>query len=390
MRLFVPARAAVHIAALLILAGCTTTAARTRLGELARSHELLQVLAEYNGNVKAPAWAAAVVKDGKVVAIAGIGVRDVQAGTPLDVDSDLFHWGSVTKSVTATMISGLVQEGTLSWRATLSELLPDVPMREEYRRVTLVSLLDHRADLPPYTRLGPDEARRFSRYTGTIFEKRDTFMREVLQEAPPERGDTGLVYSNAGPAIAAHVAEVVTGQSWEELVKKHVFEPIRMNSAGFGLPASAGPEQTRGHGGGDADSLTVMGEGPMPASPMMDPAGNIRSTVHDMALYARAHLLGLRGRQGPLDSLAVQDLHTEAEDGRTMGRDAEGYAMGWGLRREGDQVVHWHNGGAGQFFAEVDIYPDDDLAIVITTNAGFPGRGAVDLVRRIRTLYVGD
>jgi CubicO group peptidase (beta-lactamase class C family) len=388
MRLPISARTALGFAAL-ILAGCTSPAA-PRLGELSRSYELLQVLAAYNQDVRAPAWAAAVVRDGKVVAVAGIGVRNADTGTRLDVDTAMFHWGSVTKSVTATMISALVMEGTLSWRATLPELLPDVPMREEYRGVTLASLLDHRADLPPYTRLGPDEARRFAGYTGTHFDKRAAFLHEVLQELPPARSDA-LVYSNAGPAIAAHVAEVITGKSWEELVRAYVFEPLRMRSAGFGLPADAAPDQTRGHGGADADSLVVMDDAPLPASPMMDPAGNIRSTVYDLALYARAHLLGLRNEQGPLYALAVQDLHADPGDGRTMGRDSDGYAMGWGLRREGNQeVVHWHNGSAGQFFAEVDIYPQDDLAIVIMSNAAFPGLGAPELIRRIRNLYVGQ
>jgi hypothetical protein len=36
----------------------------------------------------------------------------------------------------------------------------------------------------------------------------------------------------------------------------------------------------------------------------------------------------------------------------------------------------------------VDLFPDDDLAIVVMCNAGFPGRAAPELVRRIRSLYV--
>jgi CubicO group peptidase (beta-lactamase class C family) len=338
MRLLNHARVVPGFAALLVLAACAATVPQPRLGELARSHELLQVLAGYSPDVNGPAWAAAVVKGDKVVAVAGIGLHDVQTGTSLVVDRDLFHWGSVTESVTATMISGLIQDGTLSWRATLAELLPDAQMREEYRGFTLASLLDPPAKLPPYTNFETGEPRRFSRYTGTSFDKRDAFVREVLQQAPPLRSDTGLAYPHAGPAIAAHLAEVAAGQSWEELVKKHVFDPVGMSSADFGFPENQ----------------------------ILDPAGNIRSTVHDMALYARAHLLGLRGRQGPLNSLGVRDVHA------------------------GDQVVHWNNGSAGQSFAEIDIYPDDDLAIVIMTNAELPGSGTEDLVRRIRRLYVGD
>jgi CubicO group peptidase (beta-lactamase class C family) len=380
-------RAFCLFAMLAIATGCTTTAEDPRQRDAARSRELGQLLSTYNESVRAPAWAAAVVKDGKVIAVAGTGVRSKESGAPLDVDTALFHWGSISKSVTATMLAGLVEDGALSWNSTLASVFPAMPMREEYRDVTIAQLMNHRADLPPYTRLGPAEARRFAAYTGTAVGKRDAFVREVLQEAPPARSGTGLVYSNAGPAVAAHAAEMVSGLSWEDLVRKYVFQRIGMDSAGFGLPASVNLEQTRGHAGPDADNLAVMGGGPTPASPMIDPAGNIHSTVQDLALYARAHLLGLEDRRGPLDARSVHILHAPPDDGRTMGPEANGYAMGWGLRREGDQLVHWHNGSAGQFFAQVDLYPGEDLAIVVMTNAGFPGRDVPDLIRRIRSLY---
>jgi hypothetical protein len=91
---------------------------------------------------------------------------------------------------------------------------------------------------------------------------------------------------------------------------------------------------------------------------------------------------------GPLAPQLVRALHEPPNDGRTLGPDGNSYAMGWGLRNQDGQVVHWHNGSAGQFFAQVDLYPDDDLAIVVMCNAGFPGRGAAELFRRIRALYV--
>jgi CubicO group peptidase (beta-lactamase class C family) len=354
----------------------------------ARSRQLEETLARYNESVHAPAWAAAVVKDGRIIAVAGIGVRNQQTGAPLDVDSARLHWGSISKSVTATMLAGLVKDGVLSWNTTLSEVFKGMPMREEYRRVTLVELMNHRADLPAYTQLGPAQAQQFRGYTGTAMERRDAFVRDVLQEPPPARASDALVYSNAGPAVAAHAAEVATGRSWEDLVRTQVFDRIGMKSAGFGLPAAVEETQTRGHAGPNATSLNVMGANPTPGSPLLDAAGNIHSTVFDLALYARAHLLGLQGKPGPLDVASVRALHTPPSDGRTLGPAGEGYAMGWGLRRENGQLVHWHNGSAGQFFAQVDLFPEAGLAIVVMTNSGFPGRGAPELVRQIRMLYV--
>lgn len=365
-------------------------AAQPATADSARSIELKQTLSAWNEAVRAPAWAAAVVWKGEIVALAGVGVRDITTGVPVDVRTDQFHWGSVTKSVTATMLAGLVEGGLLSWDTPLSKAFTGMPMREEYRNVTLAQLLNHRADLPAYTLLGPAEAQRFQAYVGTPVKKRDQFVREVLQEAAPPRSDTKLVYSNAGLAVAAHAAEIATGKSWEDLVQQYVFDRIGLRSAGFGLPAGLSADQTRGHAGPDGDGLRVMGGAPMPGGPMIAPAGNVRSTVEDLALYARAHLQGLKGRAGPLDQGLVRALHSAPDDGRTLGPENSAYAMGWGLRNEGPHIVHWHNGSAGQFFAQVDIYPDDDLAIVVMCNAGFPGRRAPELVSRIRGLYVKD
>lgn len=389
----IPARSVCYIgiSALLawLVAGCVASRPPLPVSpDVTPSRQLQGILADYDAGVHAPAWAAAVVKDGRIIAVAGTGVRNLQTGAPLEIDTALFHWGSISKSVTATMLAGLVEKRVLSWNATLAAMFPGMPMREEYRNVTLAELMNHRADLPPYTLLGPAQAQQFRGYTGTPVQKRDAFVRDVLQQAPPARDGNTLVYSNAGPAVAAHAAEVATGKSWEELVREQVFERIGMRSAGFGLPAGVDDAQTRGHAGPAADQLTVMGAGPMPGNPLLDAAGNVHSTIADLALYARAHLLGLQGKPGPLDVESVRLLHAPPEDGRTLGPDRNAYALGWGLRREGNALVHWHNGSAGQFFAQVDIYPAEGVAIVVMTNAGFPGRGVPELMRRIRAGFI--
>lgn len=51
---------------------------------------------------------------------------------------------------------------------------------------------------------------------------------------------TRHVYSNAGYAVAAAMAERVTGRSWESLMKKYVFGPLKLRSARFGWPARQG------------------------------------------------------------------------------------------------------------------------------------------------------
>ena len=75
-----------------------------------------------------------------------VGVREAGTERAAKV-SDRFHIGSVTKSMTATMIARLIERGELSWELTLGKALADVEMHPVYREVTLHQLLRHRAGI---------------------------------------------------------------------------------------------------------------------------------------------------------------------------------------------------------------------------------------------------
>ena len=61
----------------------------------------------------APALAAAVVRDGKIVALGASGVRKAGDKTAVTVN-DKFHLGSCTKSMMAVLAALMVEAGHLS------------------------------------------------------------------------------------------------------------------------------------------------------------------------------------------------------------------------------------------------------------------------------------
>jgi CubicO group peptidase (beta-lactamase class C family) len=69
-----------------------------------------------------PALAAAVVKDGEVIASGAVGVRALGTDVPVTVE-DRFHLGSDTKAMTATLAGMMVDEGRLRWDSTIGEVL---------------------------------------------------------------------------------------------------------------------------------------------------------------------------------------------------------------------------------------------------------------------------
>ncbi len=178
---------------------------------------------------------------------------------------------------------------------------------------------------------------------------------------------TEMNYSNAGFAIAGHIAERVAESSWETLMVETVFEPIGMTTAAIGWPATAQhPDRPRGHFN-EAGELRAQGIDEYGLGSFLAPAGDVHCSAQDLAHYGRAHLNGLNGKDGVVSAKTIRRLHTPADDSEPR------YAGGWVIMETpGGEVIHWHNGSAGTFYASLSICPDRDLVIAVLTNSVSP------------------
>src|SRR2546427_1927386 len=96
-----------------------------------------------------PALAVVVVKDGKIFDRAAVGVR--KSGDPaLVTTNDVFHIGSCTKPMTATLTAMLIEAGKLRWDTTIADVSPELKgrMDKQYEAVTVEQLLHHRGGVP--------------------------------------------------------------------------------------------------------------------------------------------------------------------------------------------------------------------------------------------------
>lgn len=318
-----------------------------------------QLLTDIHERTGVPALAAAIVQNGRIVAHATIGVRAFGSPEPVGAD-DCFHLGSVTKSLTATLLGKLVEQRVLRWNTTVGEALPDVEMRDEYRSVTLEQLLHHRGGLPAYTDGPPPGAPDLPPMAGTPRERRAAFVAHVLSFPPVGTPAVSAQYSNVGYALAGHMAEQVTGQSWEQLMQEQIFDSIGMDSAGFGFPS-----EPMGHVGDGPEFRPV----PLDAYPPMAriaPAGNIHCSVADLARYAKLHLDGLGEKDGALRWETIKRLHAVGPEDSEMR-----YACGWFVTNGATaDPIHSHGGTVGASFAEVKLYPARRAGVVFLTSVG--------------------
>lgn len=320
-----------------------------------------------------PGMAAAIVVGNHIVAHGVAGVRKADHPEKITL-ADKFHLGSCTKSMTATMIATLVEEGTLKWDTTIGDVFPEVTMDPQWRSVRLDQLLSNSSGAP--TGLDANGLwGRLWRHSGTPVEQRMALVEGVLASPPAARPGTRYIYSNAGFAIAGAMAETITDTPWEDLMRSRIFTPLGMTSAGFGPPGARGSiDQPRGH---RANGPSVE-PGPNADNPAaIGPAGIVHCSIDDWARYISLHLEGAQSRA----SLLLPETFTLLHSPMKLEGSRSDYARGWvSLKRgwaRGDAPndtgrVLTHNGTNTMWFCVTWIAPEKNFALLIACNKGGP------------------
>jgi CubicO group peptidase (beta-lactamase class C family) len=109
---------------------------------------LAKLVAEQRKESKLVGLAAMVMVDGKVTASAAGGERKRGSKSRIEL-ADRWHLGSITKSITATMIARLVEADKLQWTDTLGKVFADETIHDDWKPVTLHELLTHTSGAPP-------------------------------------------------------------------------------------------------------------------------------------------------------------------------------------------------------------------------------------------------
>jgi CubicO group peptidase (beta-lactamase class C family) len=327
--------------------------------------DLCDLLEKVRRDSGAPGMAAALVRSGKIVEKAVTGVRRIDQPDRIQI-GDRFHIGSVGKIFTGTMIGKLLEDEVLSWDMTIGEILDDIPMKAEYRSVTLKQLLQHHGGVPNWPTTGEFTDGIPTKPKQSPAEARKRVVQQVLTESLVNPGEYS--YSNAGYVVAGYMVERVLKRSWEELMYSLVFEPLELRSTGFGWAATEDlPNQPLGHYGtppklriqeiGEYMIGNIFGD-----MDYVGPAGNLHCSIEDMARFAAFHLRVLNDQDSALKAETVSCFWRE------------------GKTDEGERRYCFFGSG-GTFLAMVAVYPDSDIAIVAATNFGLP---AMPFLKEIR------
>jgi CubicO group peptidase (beta-lactamase class C family) len=318
-----------------------------------------------------PALAGAIVTSKGLSAVGAVGVRKYGTDTPVTIN-DQFHLGSDTKAMTATMLATVVEEGKLSWNTTLEQVFPELApkMDPAYRKVTLEQLLAHRAGFTDESWPQGKTFKDMHELPGTPREQRAAYVAMVLSERPINNPGSAYLYSNRSYAVAGAMAEKVANDSWENLMQKRLFQPLGMQSCGFGAMGTPTDDPKKIDQPWQHKLLLTfhrpIAPGPLADNPaVIGPAGTVHCSIVDWGKFITAHLRGEKGEPGILKPETFKRLHAPLFGGE--------YASGWMVLERpwaGAGPALHHAGSNLQNFAIVWMAPAKDFAVLIMTNQG--------------------
>lgn len=332
--------------------------------------DLSTVLAPVLEKHGAPAIAAAATRDGQIVALGAVGVRDLDSRQPVTL-ADRSMIGSCGKSITRLLIARLIDKKLLRWDSTLNDLLPDVSMRDEYRSVTIGDIIGHRGGLQPYTEIGPKRTPiLFDQHDGSARDRRAAFIAHLLQEPPSAPPKSKFVYSNAGYGLLGHIAERLADKSYEKLIRDEVFTPLNMKSALVGMPrGNPSIPGWSGHLRSPQGFKPVLQE--RPPLPAIAPAGLMSCSIEDFAKLG-AELVRIESGK-PTNFISPDTARKLPE-----------------LRPGGDGEGEIFYGGDGTFTAAFALWPGNGLSVVVQTNAGDSDEICAAAIQAARAVVTSD
>ncbi len=338
-----------------------------------KSKLIRRSLTEIVNDGDAPGMIAAIISSEGVIAIGSAGVRKAGSDILITTD-DIVHLGSCSKAMTAAMLATLVAEGKLSWESKLIDVNFELKesIHSDYHQITLWQLITHRAGIPKNPASWSVHAQK------DIKARRLAILEDNLQ-GPAKYKYGEFHYSNIGYMIAACMAEKVTGTSWESLMKKRLFDPLGMSSAGFGPPNTHNQiDQPWGH----SWEFSLFGNNWQPDQSdnpeALGPAGRVHCNIGDWAKFLSLFLLD----ENPvLDSKYLDKLTTPVGY----------YAGGWGVAEQAEQP--WakgkalsHGGSNGIWYTFVIVAPKIHRIYIVATNSrefGSTARVCNDMISKL-------
>lgn len=310
-----------------------------------------------------PGLSIAIVKDGKVVAMKGYGVRETGKTDKVD-ENTLFIIASNSKLFTGTSIAKLETEQRLSLNDRVSKYIPWFKLYDSNstRLATVRDMLCHR--LGTKTFQGD-----FTFWDSNLAKDSIIWKMRYLKPIGEFRQDYG--YCNSGFLVAGQILTKVTGQSWEKYVEENILTPLGMSNTYMNTAGLAKRNNVAKPHNNLFSNLTVI---PFDNVDNLGPATSMVSNVKDLSKWLMLQLDSgkYEGKQvipwAALQKTRDINILTGSRKSTVYPTHFRGYGLGVFSTDYNGRQVYWHTGGAFGHVTNVCFVPEERLGITILTN----------------------
>jgi CubicO group peptidase (beta-lactamase class C family) len=338
---------------------------------------------------------AVLVRDGRIVQRINVGLAargesgaaSARVAARPVTDSTLFHWGSITKTLTAVAIMQLRDRGLLSLDDRVVTHIPELRrvhdpygMRDS---ITIRMLLSHTAGFQnstwPY-----DNGRPWEPFEPTSW---DQLVAMMPYEQLLFKPGTRYGYSNPAFIYLGRIIEQITGDPWESYIQKNIFSPLRLDRSYF----RATPYYLAAH---RSHNFYIVRDSASAAARVVDngadfdpgvttPNGGWNAPLDDLAAWAAFLTNSPRADAAPYDVVLKRALLEEMwREVQPMGaQTADGIQSWMGLSffvvKKGTATIYGHTGSQAGFRSFIFFNPLTRTAVVAafnTTNSANPSR----------------
>jgi len=312
-----------------------------------------------------PGMAVSVFKDGEVLLSEGYGYKDVESKSPVTSKTQ-FGIASCSKSFTSTIIAMLVDEGILDYDKPIREFIPEFRMYDEAatEQICLRDMLCHRTGLAAHDALWVDTITRADLFHRLRYLKPSAPIRTVTQ------------YNNTIYTLIGHIAEKVTGKTWEELVYERIFKPLGMTNSNCSV------EDMKKSSDFATPYWDYDGEVKRVENWNVDlgaPAAGINSCVEDMAKWVDFHINNGKVNGNRLVSEQnMREMHTSQSTFLAWPWNFKevlpvaSYGMAWFIDQYRGYNLVFHTGEIEGYCSIEAFIPSEKLGVVMLMNLHKP------------------
>lgn len=309
--------------------------------------------------------AASIVSGDEVILERGIGYADWNEHKPVTPET-VFRVASLSKAFAATLAGVLVEEGALRWDLPVTTEMPTFMLADESasERLTVRDILSHRVGLPRNTH-------------DMLLEQSEPYpllvnrLKDVPLTCPVGEcyGYQNIAFSLIGDIIYAR-----TGNFFHRSVEKHLFHPLGMDTATYGLAElqsslSWARPHARTPGGGFRSFI------PNENYYRVAPAAGANASLRDLQKWLMAQM---GNNTDVLSTTLLAELHSpQVKTAREMQTspwrrerllDAE-YALGWRIYDYAGENLIFHAGAVQGYRALIGFLPEHKVGLVMMWNS---------------------